>query len=254
MDANKMIAVDIELNDKSDTSLNTDISSLSEFLKSKFPKCIPIPLCKDTKKPFDNFEYAATKVTLEDMWKKWDDVGIHLVANGFADMAISLRDDIVVIDADDENLANDWNEKDGFKDTVAVKTKKGIHFYFLRTPQIDDWVTKVKPCAVQVEKDGIITEKSFDFDIISFAATGTGSLITCPPSANKQWLRHYNTHDIVPIPESFVESTNSIRKGNKYKHTIITHDGMEQEVDVTDLNDNRNRIDVDKLKKLVAAL
>lgn len=233
---------------------NSEIQAITNFLKTKFSKCIPIPLCRDTKRPFDKFEFAAHKVTVDDMWKKWEDVGIHLVSDGTADMAISLRDDIIVIDADNEELANDWAKMEGFKDTVAVKTKKGIHFYFLRTPEIDDWITEVKPCEVEVDKDGVTSKVSYDFDIITFLSTGTGSLITCPPSANKQWIRHFSSHDILPIPEEFVAATNATRKHKHYKHKIITHDGQEKEVEVDDVQENRNRIDADKLKKVVGAL
>lgn len=149
---NKNEALQNEGGDKEPSPLCTEILSLSNFLKFKHPKCIPIPLTIGTKQPIHNeFEFASYKTTVEDMWKRWRDIGIHIVTQGHADMAISLHDDIVVIDADDEELANKWNEKDGFKDTVAVKTQKGIHSYFLRTPEIEDWLTDVKPCEVKLK-------------------------------------------------------------------------------------------------------
>ena len=224
----------------------SEIQSLSTFLKTHFPKCVPVPVTKGSKKPFNNFKFAFSDISTEQMWERWDKVGMHIVNNGDADLAISLRDDIIVIDFDDTELAERFNTLPAFCDTVCANTKKGKHFYFKKTPKCQDWVTEVRPCHY--------ADIDANFDIICNYNNGTGALISCFPSENKEWLRKYDTHTILPIPDDVVDKIDEGRK-NKVKVTCVRQDGEESDVEICrdDLR-SRNKIDGEALKKVVGNL
>ena len=205
--------------------INKDILSLSAFLKRRYPKCIPVPLNKGTKTPIKGFEFAKDKINNEDMWKAWDTIGIELVANGDCDVGISIRGDWVVVDVDNMALADAMLTNEGFKDTVSVRTKKGIHFYFEKTDECQDWINTVKPFVA----DGIVQ----DIDIISTWANGTGGLITFPPSTDKTWIKKMGENEILPMPERMIEYAKNHWKvketirPNNFETTVANYDKNE---------------------------
>lgn len=183
---------------------NSEIFALSEFLETNFKRCIPVPLVKGTKMPYGGFKYNYEEVSDEQLWKKWKDIGMTLVENGDADLGMTLREGIIVIDFDDKEQGEIVMDVDGFKSTPCVESKKGFHFYFKVTEECSDWTTMVRPY-----KDGI------DIDVLCKTATGTGSMIVMPPSADKKWIRHIGQFDIQPLPSNYVEFHNAMLKSSK---------------------------------------
>lgn len=236
--------------DNHDNVLFCEINSLSQFLKDKYYNCIPIPLNKDNKRPFYsancNFVFDWNKITTDDMWDKWEKIGKELVAIGVADVGLSLRDGMVVVDADNMEIADMFEEKyPTFNLTAMSTTRKGKHYYFKKTKEIESWTTSIRPCG-----------NDFDFDIITNASTGTGSIIVCPPSINKVWVRPLTVTPLLTLPQEFIswieENHNRPRK-HIYQKVNENREIVEVEVD-DELSPNRNRIDMDKLKKIVKNL
>jgi phage/plasmid-associated DNA primase len=178
----------------------TDVQSLSVFIKTNFPRCIPIPLVEGTKAPWKGFEYKDENVTDEYLWQKWNNVGSSLVENGDADVALCLRDDIIVVDVDNREHADYFMNVDCFKSTVSVRTQKGAHFYFKKTPECAHWKTKTRPFEVNGVKQDIDIKSNYD--------NGTGSLITIPPSTDKEWINPFGRYEVQPMPSTFVEWSN----------------------------------------------
>lgn len=181
----------------------TELSPLTAFLKAKYPRCIPLPLVKNTKKPALHFDFAIDKISDEDMWKQWEDAGRQLVESGECDVGISIRDHWIVIDFDDKERGEYMSKQDEFKDTVCVETEKGFHFYFEKTAECANWVNTVKPFK--------INDDVLDIDIISTHANGTGGIITIPPSKSKKWINRMETTAILPMSTKFIDwAQNSI--------------------------------------------
>jgi hypothetical protein len=178
----------------------SDVQSLSVFIKTNFPRCIPIPLVEGTKTPWKGFEYKDENVTDEYLWQKWNNVGSSLVENGDADVALCLRDDIIVVDVDNREHADYFMNVDCFKSTVSVRTQKGAHFYFKKTPECAHWKTKTRPFEVNGVKQDIDIKSNYD--------NGTGSLITIPPSTDKEWINPFGRYEVQPMPSTFVEWSN----------------------------------------------
>lgn len=212
------------------TNYNIDIISLSSFIKQKYPKCIPIPLVKDTKFPLGGFVFAKDKISDEEMWDKWDKEGLRCVEQGNADVGLSLRGGVIVIDFDNKEWGTAMNEMEGFKDTVCVESDKGFHYYFETTDECKDWTTMVRPYG-----------KKYDIDIIAVGQSGTGSIIVFPPSKGKRWVRPIGEYDILPMPKWFIDK--------HYQHT-----GNDDIVKVVSVKKTGERVEFEKLCKAVMGL
>lgn len=94
----------------------------------------------------------------------------------------------VVLDCDNAEAESYWRERLGdlLDETVAVKTRRGTHFYFRLTEPMRSW--SVHPT------DG---ETGPSFDV---RADKTGVIV--PPSAGKTWLRSPDEYSMEPVPEA----------------------------------------------------
>ena len=226
-----------------------EIKTLSNFLRLNYPRCIPLPLIKGSKIPIKGCEFAIDKITDENLWNYWDTIGENLVMNGDADIGLTLRGGIIVIDVDDKDFAEYLITLDGFKDTVSVRSKKGIHFYFESDERCEDWRTSVRPYK---NCDG----KEVKIDIISCSSSGTGSIIVIPPSKDKEWINKIVEIDVLRIPSFYFDyhydnlkipsQNGNVNKSIKNDYEIVKYDKLEKVVmgldnkRATDYEDWRN--------------
>ena len=100
---------------------------------------------------------------------------------------------LIAVDVDDKALADEMVARfPAFGLTVACKTKKGMHFYFTRTAG----------CTLM---DGARQAgEALAIDIKTQTRTGTGGVISVPPSPCKEWLREFGECEALPIPAEFV--------------------------------------------------
>lgn len=227
--------------DKTELSEQMDMTmkSLTDFLKATYPRCIPVALEKGTKKPYSNkiitFEFAIDKVTDEEMWRRWDTVGLNLVENGDCDIGISIRDHWIVVDIDSKDIAEHMLNVQEFKDTVTVRTEKGCHIYFERHEECDDWFTAVRPFSVR--------DLIQPIDIITKYENGTGAIITIPPSAHKSWINQLGKVSMAPVPCSFIEWAEQWWTHKDNNNRIVKNKKVPD-----------NPVEFEKLKRIVMAL
>lgn len=237
--------------------INTEIKALSEFLRREFPRCFPMPMIVqgDQKRPV----FSHKDLSDQQCWDKWNALGIQKVTETNA-LSICLRDRLMILDVDDHKWC-DWFEQEfpESKTTVCCATKKGKHFYFLRNKQTDetglfDGARQLKECSTEncIEglqyDDGVI----LPIDIKTVCKTGTGGLITIPPSPHKSWVRSLLEHKVLEPSDKLVKWLSSKRSW-KPKNTKVSHDGHFQFIDCPTECADRNTIDMDVLKKHVVA-
>ena len=213
----------------------SEIKNLSDYIKRALPNCVPIPLVKGTKQPFGGFQFAVNAISTEQMWSNWNTIGIHMVENGDADMALSIRGDMIVIAFDDEELGEQFVNCQDFANTACCKTAHGYHLYFTKTDACKDWVKMVRPYGAQ-----------FPMDIITTEANGTGALITIPPSTGKEWIRKLGDYDAIPMPDRYVEHHNESKVTKERKDEGCAEGGA-----VLDIN---SCTPIDTLQRIIDAL
>ena len=111
------------------------LRSLQDYLARDFPGCLLMPTApggkgKAPRLPHEPKANGEELYTLADAY----DRGIPLCSDG---CLILLASDLIVVDVDDDELADDMMRCDDFKNTACAKTRKGYHFYFRRTPRCD---------------------------------------------------------------------------------------------------------------------
>lgn len=187
-----------------------DLDKLEDFLKNHFPECPLMPSSKD-KCPM----YKHAQKTSNFLWEKWAE-NKHKINHG---VLLLLRDDIIVIDIDDQKYVDWFEEKfPSFKSTAVQKTKKGKHYFFKRTQKCDDM--SLFDGARQFEYNGDV----FPIDIKTKCSTGTGGCIAVYPSQNKTWINplYDFTRDSLPdIPDTILDFFESIKKKSTNSHKYI---------------------------------
>lgn len=196
---------------------------IQTFLDSNFNDgyCIParsggkIPLYKHTKNQYNSDKFKTT--------------GYKECANG---CLIALPKEIIVVDIDDKEYSKQIEKQfPDFCMTVACQTKKGMHYYFLRNG------TDIKDGARQLGD-------KIPIDFKTKTNTGTGGLISIPPSPDKVWIRELTSCPIEPMPPSFVEF---VKKNMKQcKNKCLIKDECDSLTDI----DN----EIDEIGKLVDIL
>ena len=124
----------------------------------------------------------------------------HLcISNG---ALIALSENLIVVDIDDHDYVTGiTRECPEFQHTVATKTAKGMHFYFLAT---DETLSAgMKDGARQLVNPN--TGEYMPIDIKTKCTTGTSGLISIPPSPNKSWVNDPFSTPFLPMPSTFVE-------------------------------------------------
>lgn len=208
-----------------------DLKRLQAYLEEHHPTCILIPSTK--KQPI----YAHKDGQYN--WEKWNKTGYKQVINNSSNVTgcmVRLTENIVVIDVDDKYICDHFENCDlGFNETVTCETQKGRHYWFMRTKACDDAdmydlarAMKKKPKS-DVDNDVIATvlidaetenpNKHFDdahaLDIKTCGKPGKApGMISVPPSPNKIWVRPPWEHQMLPLPDKFVEFYLLHRKHN----------------------------------------
>lgn len=169
-----------------------NLVDLQTYLLTEFPGVTLMPSTKTGKLP--KYKHKNNQYTSHDFLscghKECED-GCIMV----------LTKDIVVIDVDDETYCDTFeNASQEFTHTVCCKTRKGKHYYFRSTPK--SLSVNMKDGARQMKlKNGEV----LPIDIKTVTSTGTGGVISIPPSPNKQWIRKLGQCDILPLPDTFVD-------------------------------------------------
>lgn len=239
--------------------------SLSSFLNTNFPRCIPIPLKKEQKSPL----YPHKNLFDEELWYKWNANGERHVQQGHP-IGLTLRQDLIVFDIDDEAWCEYLKEKfPSFTLTPCCKTKKGAHFYFRRTQQCEalgiydgarNLKTMRKDCVAGLPYESEGSEAKDDdllvmpIDTKTVCSTGTGGIIVVPPSQGKEWVRSLVDTPLLDVPSEFIEFYEHHRIAKKTRK-VYHANGEAMEIEVQPCPDDRNnKIDGELLKKLVMKL
>lgn len=164
------------------------LASLESYLREHFPRDVLIPCIKGEKRPSRKF--SGNRWT----WFDYDRLSTFVVDN--SDWAITLHD-LCVVDVDSLEQVADLEARFPVLRTVpAVRTRKGMHYYFRRSALADE----------SGYLDGAAQrEKGIDFKTVT--STGTGGILVVPPSPNKTWLRApfgEGAVDITPIPDDLL--------------------------------------------------
>lgn len=177
----------------------SSLLKIQTFLDTNFNDgyCIPsrsggkIPLHKHTNGQYNSEKFKAT--------------GFKECMHG---CLIALPKDIIVVDIDDKEYAKKMEKEfPEFTLTVTCQTKKGMHYYFLRNG------TDIKDGARQLGSD-------LPIDFKTKTNTGTGGLISIPPSPDKVWIRELTSCPVEPMPPAFVEFVKKHLKQPKNKCLI----------------------------------
>jgi phage/plasmid-associated DNA primase len=186
-------------------------------------------------------------------WDKWTTNGFASVVNkdGVDGCMIRLTAGIIVIDVDDIDIAGHMEESGGgFDSTVACKTKKGMHYYFRRTPECDELEIYDSARSLQcasTEQDKYNGDV-YPIDIKTCGKPGTSpGVISVPPSPGKEWVRSPWEHEILPIPESFIDFFKACHKTRQHSSGTLACTPGEHK----DLN---NYVTMEMLRKVLDML
>lgn len=166
---------------------------LQEYLTTEFPGALIMPARECGKVPL--YKHKGGVYTLEKCLRE----GIPACTHG---SLILLPKELIVVDIDDRGLATEWEARSpAFAATVCCETSKGKHFYFRRTPA----------CNTAGVFDGARQLKSecggheIPIDIKTCTKTQTCGVISIPPSRNKRWQRAPMQHEVLNMPDCFVD-------------------------------------------------
>jgi hypothetical protein len=164
-----------------------DLGKLETFLKSQFPNDILIPLKNETKQPL----FCHKNNTWS--WDKYIDYRKKRKRTPF-DAAVILQD-LCVIDIDQKETAVQLIEKFPIlREVPCEKTKRGFHFWFIRSITADehgyyDGCKQVFP----------------DIDFKSIHSNHTGGIVVVAPSKDKKWIRTPWETPMISIPDDLLQ-------------------------------------------------
>jgi phage/plasmid-associated DNA primase len=165
------------------------LKSLAKYLQVNFPGTTLIPSREGGKIPL--YAHKNGQYTMDTFLAK----GINECSNG---CLLVLSRDLIVIDIDDHDTVDIIESSiPEFLSTVRCKTKKGMHYYFKRTPEC----TFHDGARQMYYANG--TE--IPIDIKTQTTSGTGGVISIPPSPNKEWVRELSVEHILDMPTSFIK-------------------------------------------------
>lgn len=161
------------------------VEELQRFLLNKHPDNILMPAK----------EKAPLHKHTGDKWS-WERFSDFMENNkGWSEFCILLRS-MVVLDFDDTALAFEWEDKYPIlKSCPLQKTRKGLHYFFLRSSTCDELGIYDKSRYI-VDGNG----HTLEVDVKTVCSTGTAGLIMVHPSSNKSWAKGRALWEI-PIPE-----------------------------------------------------
>lgn len=241
--------------------LYDNILSLSAFLKTNYPRCPLLPLVPDKKQPM----YAHKNLHDDELWEKWDSTYRQALENGCA-FGITLREGLIVIDIDDLKWC-DYIEQQfpEFLTTVCCDTRKGRHYYFKTTPYSDQNAIYDGARGMKVPTSECIEDLSYEestdgalsilpIDIKTVCSTGTGGIIVVPPSPDKAWRRSLVETPALDVPNSFIDYIISKKPIRKQREVQRSSGEVSMVDDIKEVTKEKNKIDGEKLKKLVGQL
>ena len=161
--------------------------NLQQYLTENFPGCFIMPTYEGGKIPMG----SQKKYTAEEFLRR----GCNICSKG---AVICLRRELFVVDIDEHDYAHDIEDKfPAFKETVSTQTKKGRHYYFRR-------IDTMKHITDGARKLG---DRTIPIDFKTETSTGTGGLISIPPSPDKSWMlgRELGKAEVLHIPQEFVD-------------------------------------------------
>lgn len=214
--------------------------ALETFLKSHYPECILIPTAnnyRNNEPTAKNPAYSHKDATTEYLWSKWDTEGKARCAKG---LVIVMRKDMIVLDIDDVNLAQQLEEQfPAIKSTAIQQTKNGRHYFFRRTPLCDDFHIVDKARCLQ-GADGA----TLPIDIKTVCATGTGGVISIFPSPGKQWLRSLYDHPPIPIPDELLDYIIKHHKDHQPANKPIQNNAPSNTASTVDLEEVKALVNI----------
>lgn len=173
--------------------MSSDLRDLQKYLIREYPGSVLIPSRAGGKIPrfsHKDGQYTASRF-LSDGYSQCRDGCL-----------IILSEDLIVIDVDDGDIFRKLEgEIPELCETVCCETAKGRHYYFSATARSRG--ANMKDGARQMRAPG--GEYSFPIDIKTMSSSGTGGLISIPPSPNKRWLRELGVARVLPMPDAFVD-------------------------------------------------
>jgi hypothetical protein len=154
----------------SDATSASSLGLLEAYLREHFPRDVLIPCIKGEKRPSRKFSGGQWT------WFDYDRLSQASLENH--DWAITLHD-LCVVDVDSVEQASALEARFPVLLTApAAKTRKGMHYFFRRSPLADE----------KGYLDGAAQrEKGIDFKTV--CSTGTGGILVVCPSPNKVWVR-----------------------------------------------------------------
>jgi phage/plasmid-associated DNA primase len=173
---------------KSLSSLQGSLGSLVRYLQQNFPGTTLIPSREGGKIPL--YAHKNAQYTMDMFVTK----GIMECSRG---CLLILTNDIIVIDIDDNDTVEIIESSiPEFEKTVACKTNKGMHYYFKRTSECHKMVDGARQMFYA-------NGEEIPIDIKTQTTSGTGGVISIPPSPNKKWVRELGKKTILDMPIEF---------------------------------------------------
>lgn len=179
----------------SSTPINADyLIRLQDYLTEHYPGCLLMPSWPPKgKQPIcehKNGQWSA------DHFKK----NVYRCFYRGCGCVIILSDDIIVVDIDNKDEVDRIEAMfPMFKDVVCCETLKGRHYYFKRSPEAI--MIKDMPRGLRCPETG----NKLAIDIKTMTSTGTGGLISIPPSPDKKWKKALGIHALESLPLEFID-------------------------------------------------
>lgn len=184
--------------------LHNYLESLEAVLRTRYKECVLIPT--QANKPGGDPKgksplWCHKGVAIQDLWTKWQREGRARCSAG---LVLVMRDDLVVLDVDDQRLAEELeNRFPEIRETVIQQTRTGCHYFFARTVACNEakLLDSVRSIVAPSDMTGFAEgddRKKLPIDIKTRCSTGTGGAISIWPSPNKTWREGHGLHERTP--------------------------------------------------------
>ena len=183
-------------NNSDQFSAHEEIAALADFLKSKHPDNLLIPLRSGTKSP------AMTHKGGRFTWRNWS----ACMANGgqYTEFGLLVRT-MVVVDADSPEAVSLLEGKyPALHECPCVQTRKGKHYYFLRSSLCEEKnVTDSTGIWDKVDLK-TVTNSWHEHESGNGKKIATAGVVVVPPSKNKSWVRSIIDTPLKTIPDEII--------------------------------------------------
>lgn len=183
-------------NNSDQFSAHEEIAALADFLKSKHPDNLLIPLRSGTKSP------AMTHKGGRFTWRNWSACMANRVQ--YTEFGLLVRT-MVVVDADSPEAVSLLEGKyPALHECPCVQTRKGKHYYFLRSSLCEE--KNVTDSTGIWEKVDLktVTNSWHEHESGNGKKIATAGVVVVPPSKNKSWVRSIIDTPLKPIPDEII--------------------------------------------------